>query len=375
MKNNFNTFRTTHYHLGIGLIELLVSMLIGLLIMAGVVQMVSTTSQNAIVNTGISRIQENARYAFSRLSMDFTQTGNLGCFNSSFARRYEGEAPTAEDISAGRIRNFLSQESNNGNLYDFRDIITGNDNVQDLTLGSHTVKNNTDVFRIRYVDDAARIAIPDAVSIPAGVNSFNIGEDAESIDEFQIVVLSDCTNSDVFMVTNDPGADGDITRDDTVSPSNRPNPNQSNQTSIDYNYRAFNVASTNSRAYLYAGRTHQYFIGTSAAASGGENCDVDNPQNCSLFRSEAGVNRELVHGVHDMQIEYGWTDDQGNLRLDDALEVANQQLWSSIDRVSITLSLNSIENAKRSTDSAPGKNFNAVLDKEFSKVFTLFNQL
>ena len=374
MKNKANTITVVHDQLGIGLIELLISMLIGLLIMAGVVQMAGQTSQSAIVNTGISRIQENARYALSRLSMDITQTGNLGCFNSSFVRRYDSESSNAENFRGGKIRNFLSRESDNGNLYDFRDIITGDDDVRDLTLGSISVKNHTDVFRIRYVDDAARIAVPETVEIPAGAVSFDIGAHTEFIRANQIVVLSDCTNVDVFMVTNEPGTGGLISRDSTPSPYN-----QQNQTSIVHNYRAFNAPASNSITYLYAGSTgaYQYFIGTSAFASGRERCDNANPQNCALFRTETGINRELVHGVHDMQIEYGWTDDQGNLRFANATAVDDQQLWSSIDRVNITLSLNSIENAKRArtTDSVPGNRFDAVLSKDVNKTFTLFNQL
>ncbi|WP_075185080.1 PilW family protein [Teredinibacter haidensis] len=47
---------------GLGIIEVMVSIAVGLFILAGVLQLYATSSQNSAVVNGSSTIQENARY-------------------------------------------------------------------------------------------------------------------------------------------------------------------------------------------------------------------------------------------------------------------------------------------------------------------------
>ena len=73
--------------IGLTLIELMISMTLGLFILAGVLQMYVTSSQNSRTNDGVLRIQENIRYAMSRLEEDISQAGNLGCFSAIYDQR------------------------------------------------------------------------------------------------------------------------------------------------------------------------------------------------------------------------------------------------------------------------------------------------
>lgn len=68
-------------HRGYSLIELMVTMLIGLIIMNGVFQIVIASKRSSIDHQEISYIQENARFALDIISRDVRMAGYLGCAN------------------------------------------------------------------------------------------------------------------------------------------------------------------------------------------------------------------------------------------------------------------------------------------------------
>lgn len=66
---------------GYSLIELMVTMLIGLIILNGVFQIVIASKRSSIDHQEISYIQENARFALDIISRDVRMAGYLGCAN------------------------------------------------------------------------------------------------------------------------------------------------------------------------------------------------------------------------------------------------------------------------------------------------------
>jgi type IV pilus assembly protein PilW len=288
---------------GIGLIELLISMVIGLFIMAGVLQLFSTSSQNAVAVTGSSRIQENVRYAFARIAEDIAQSGNLGCISSSVAERYPDKQP---------ITNMLTPS---GDAYDFLTIANGDNGTGSGTSGdTETIAPGTDRFRIRYVNNTVRFDVTAITATSVTVT----GNDLDSLPQGRIVALSNCFEGAIFSITNVPADDaGDIFH--TTSATNIKVPNATTEKGINLPARINNGA-TNvvSPFYLYAGSTgsYEYTIRQSAGAS--EPCNrvatsTSGPENCALYRSESGTALELVQGAHDIQVEYGWTDPAGSL--------------------------------------------------------------
>lgn len=347
---------------GIGLIELLVSMLIGLFIMAGVLQMFSTSSQNAIAVSGSTRIQENVRFSFSRIADDVSQAGNLGCISSSVAGAgYSTNTPIVSEV------NTLASDP-----YDFLSPVRISD-ATDAGTGAAPAgarAPGTDELSIGYVDNAVRFDVADIAASSVTVSA----ADAALLAVGDIVAVSNCFQGAIFLVTANPGG-GVISHaagfDKNLSPF-----------ILNTVAAAANVVSP---FYLYGGKTgaYEYSIGTSAAAAlAGVDCisganpataPVLSQANCALFRTdaEAGVRQELVEGVHDMQVDYGWTDNAGNLFFSGAPTVPQTAL---VDRMRVTMSFNSIDNVTTVGNNIDQTAAGLIL-KTYSRTFNLFNRL
>jgi type IV pilus assembly protein PilW len=365
---------------GIGLIELLVSMLIGLFIMSGVLQMFSTTSQNAVSASGASRIQENARFVFSKMAEDIAQTGNLGCVSTS-----NGQLSNQD-----YIENLLAEDAAVDEAYDFTAIINGQDAATATTLPAGSVALTTDTLNIRFVDNSARIDLrADASGVSVAPGQIFVDKDDPDFDDlrqYQIVALANCKRAAIFMITDKDSSNGELTiaaGTANKSPLGSINAGQYNTTntllkSEDYRTDAGTLTVT-SPTYLYGGNTgsYLYFIGnsTNGLCSSTPITNVvpalsSGPENCSFFRLENGIERELVEGVSDMQVRYGWTTAAGELffgNAGDASTIANSNL---IDRVRVVLTLNSVDDALSS-----GNNIEGLLVKTIEQTFNLSNQL
>jgi len=359
--------------LGLGLIELMISMLIGLFIMAGVVQMFSTTTQNAVANAGLSRIQENSRYVYTRIAEDIAQTGNLGCVS----------------VSNGTINqqtfmeNLLGLASGADEAYDFDSIVNGEQSATSATDPAGLVAVGTDVFRIRYVNHLFKI--PLSVSVQEQASSVTLDTtdpDYGRLSQYQVVALTNCVQGAVFMVTNAPAGDG-VVRFDTgiIAPTSGINPGQFNVKDDLFSAARYSVvdgttvsSTFSSRSYLYAGTTgsYLYYIGTAAAAGTGNVCvPGTSPQHCALFRRQKGINEELVQGVSNMEVFYGWTDAAGLLFFSKANGVSD---WSRVDRLRVVMEFNSIEGVSAQGNTIDTSE-NGLITRQVERTFNLANQL
>lgn len=348
---------------GIGLVELLVSVVIGLLVMAGVVQMSSTSNQNAIAAAGASRIQENIRYAFARIAEDLSQSGNLGCISTSLNEEIENN-----NDGLAAIKNMLGLRAGANQLYDFSNIVTGVEAADNNTFPDGLVAANTDTFRIRYANNSLRIPIIDSTDTTITVSDAASLVDSDGNLIPRVLLAADCSRGAIFWAT---GLSGNtITHDASAGP---PADGSQYNTTTDREVRfrpTDGTANTGSVAYLYANTTgaYQYFIGDSAAAvAAGETCNINNAQqNCALKVRRNGADIELAEGVHDMQIMYGRNTATDGLLFANAAGVGAAN-WNLVDRLQVTLTFNSIENA------AVGDN--PLLTKTVTRLFYLPNQL
>ena len=64
---------------GFTLIELMISMLLGLVLVAGTIQIFNSNRVTYQFTDGLARIQENARFAFDRISFQARMAGYKGC--------------------------------------------------------------------------------------------------------------------------------------------------------------------------------------------------------------------------------------------------------------------------------------------------------
>ncbi|MGD8936487.1 MAG: prepilin-type N-terminal cleavage/methylation domain-containing protein, partial [Thiogranum sp.] len=75
--------RHTDRQAGFSLVELMVAMVISLFLLAGVVKIFVGSKQSYRVNDGLSRLQENARFAFDHIAQDLDAGGYMGCNDSA----------------------------------------------------------------------------------------------------------------------------------------------------------------------------------------------------------------------------------------------------------------------------------------------------
>ncbi len=161
-------FAAGRYQGGISFVEVLVAMVVGVIILAGVMQSMLTNQRNNAWSDDVAFVQENARYALETLSRDIRWAGYWGCaVNMSVAgdgattfansldvssdddwlklegmRGYEGGVDTFPAALAGATT--LWQD--NGNFVGNEDfmpdavIFRGADDDLDLTVVSHTAE-------------------------------------------------------------------------------------------------------------------------------------------------------------------------------------------------------------------------------------------
>ena len=82
---------------GLSLVELMISLTIGSVITAGVVQLFSANSDTYNVMIGQSRLQESARFAFDFIGRDLYKAGYLGCLSNN-EQLYWTAAGDGDDI-------------------------------------------------------------------------------------------------------------------------------------------------------------------------------------------------------------------------------------------------------------------------------------
>jgi len=291
-----NTGIKTHPS-GFTLVETLVAMTISLLLLAGVLQVFQSSKQSYNIQQALSQIQENARLITDLMIRDISASGYMGCLDSM-----------------GRVINTLSDQSIR---YDYIDALAGTEG------GAGT----PDSISIRRASEAT--AIPVTAPMVSQVGSLQLDPahiNYNSLQQWDVVTVSDCADTGVFMITNDPGVDGIIAHAAGVDATTGPNEGQSNTTQD--LQRIFGSPSA-SAAKIYRVGTTSYQLQPSGS---GRNTT-------SLFVTPGG---ELVEGVDDLQIQYGIGSTSTPVIAEQYVNADNVTDWNNVISVRITFALNSV---------------------------------
>jgi type IV pilus assembly protein PilW len=101
---------------GLSLIELMISLVIGLLLMLGVTQIFAASRSASRLSEGVARAQENGRFALEFIERDIRMAGHTGCVNDQ-AHFIKGNTALRNNITAAT--------SGSGNPLDFSVAIQG----------------------------------------------------------------------------------------------------------------------------------------------------------------------------------------------------------------------------------------------------------
>lgn len=243
---------------GISLVELMVAMTLSLVLLAGVVQVFSASKTSYRVVDGLSRLQENGRFAIEYLARETRMAGYGGCSNPDlFTLR--------QNITAAPV----------GASFTLADMVGGLDNVSGAG-----VKAGTDTLIVRYGSSSA---VSLSVNMAAKDDALTLASNPDNLVAGDYVLVANCKFADLFQATAVTGL--------TVEHADTSN------TSPDLSRIYQNDAMV---MRLVSGT---YFINDSGRTDAGGNTIN------SLFETTLGGTRELAEGIDDMQISYGVDND------------------------------------------------------------------
>lgn len=329
---------------GLSLVELMIAVVLGLVLVAGVIELFVNNRQVYRVQDAKARMQENGRYAMALLGQHIRDAGYYGC-----ASRRAGV----------ETNNVL----NNSNLFiwNFATAVEGNEAADDNTWTPTKETNigadsGTDILTIRKATGSSiKITKHPGGSPPGSANiQVNTGNGLSNGD---IIMATDCLTSAFFQITsNNPDTSGSIAHNTGAG-----TPGNATQV-LGKNYAG---------GWVVPIVTLSFFIRTN---------DNNIP---ALYQRNAisGDTQELVEGIEDMQILYG-EDTSGDgvvTRYVSADSVGN---WADVLSVKVSLLLRSIDDNLTANGSQSYK-FNdddvtasdQRLRSIYTKTFTLRNRI
>lgn len=257
---------------GVGLVEIMIALVIGLVLTAGVSQIYLSSKQTYRLQDSQSRLQENSRYALELLTKDIRMAGYAGCANITSI-----------------TPNVIADEDG--------------DNVADVTFSSTTA-----VFGYDYGTSSWNPSLPSALSglsnpplagtdvitvqlsqgcgahLTGNMDAVNaniqiMAPNSCGIDAGDTLLISDCVAADVFRASNSSESGGK----ETIAHAENVN--------IDVNLSK--AYQQDAEIFNFVSRT--YYV---ANGAGGQPAlwQMDNTDGTVL---------ELVEGVENMQILYG----------------------------------------------------------------------
>lgn len=274
--------------LGFSLIELMISVVLGLILLAGIIQMFSSSRSAFSSQQAISRVQETGRLAMEFITRDIRMAGFVGCASKR----------------TGNV-SYLNNSADFAN--DWLNAIQGYSVTDDAGAGvpvgaglSPTPLKDTDLFVIRgaFGNGAATTVDKTSTTFFSTIVTNEVGQCAagnrlNGLCSGDAVVASDCTAASVFRISSLTNNAGVMEVAHTAAAGN-------------------NVASWGGAAAVTP--DHHYLAGTeiyklnrviyfiARGASGRP----------SLFQNVDGINTELLDGVEDMSVTYGTATIAGN---------------------------------------------------------------
>ncbi|WP_444906465.1 PilW family protein [Microbulbifer sp. SSSA008] len=306
---------------GISLVELMVSMTVGLVLMAGVSQLFLSSAVTFTTQQAMARVQETGRLAIDFISEDVRMAGYVGCMSV---------ANVSDD---GAFKNLLNNSETP--LYNFALPAEGIDNDEiNASYPSHS--GESDVLLLRSANGTSVAASGYSASDRVYIENTGVEDDGcdEGKDEYSgicledIVVIADCTKARAFQVT---GFEGDSTSErigllhsdaDGFTPGNQKGEVTFDDDATERDNFFF------SDAQVFVTTSTFYYI---------DNGISGRP---SLFREINGESQELLTGVEKMQITYG-LDADGDAVPEDYKAAKDVTDWGILTSIRVELLVSS----------------------------------
>lgn len=288
---------------GMTLVEVLVSMSLGLLMVAAMIQTYLSTKQTARLSNGINRIQENARFAHFFVAKDLRSAGFSTC--------------------VGQVRNKLNGDpsdyisfTTSVSGWDYAGTETGN-SAFELPSGSEavTIPTSTNswsgagtlpdfvVGRAIAGTDILWFKNFEALDLVIKTHNDNaspiVTESAHGMPNNSILMVGDCTQVEMFQhLSNGNGNQVSL----TANEGNNGDPGNRKTTGGVPNWGRVYTANDK----IYGFKQTYYYIGEGASGQPALFKFSTNEPEATITASDfANTSQELVDGVETMQILYG----------------------------------------------------------------------
>lgn len=341
---------------GATLVELMISLLLGLVLTAGIIQVFAGNRVTYAFNEGLSRIQENARFSLDHIAYNARMAGYRGCLSDvTIYNNLDAPDDFRDDIENG-IQGHNAASTGSGQTF-----VVGTTAAAwtpalppDLT---NLVVPGSDVLIVRGVGGAGN----SLVSPFTNAAQLFVAEPHDFI-QGEILVVTDCQKASIFQVTEVTGTGFGVnlvhSNAGTFVPGNNaPNwgPEQ------DYGLGA-EVARL---------QTHAFYIGIGAN---------NRPALFQLrLQRQSGtlsgfLPEELVSGIDTMQVRYGLDTDNNDAI--DSWATADAIIdWTTVISAEVTLLARSADEYGTETDAAVynlggDTRFNPVDDRRLRQVFS-----
>lgn len=264
------------YQTGLTLIEIMIALLIGAFLLGGVINIFLSSKQTYRMQEGLSRLQENGRFAMDFLAKDIRMAGFLGC-NSSAAPNIIAD-PKNPNPNAGTPGAPIPIPNASA--------VTGNNNVTNnwntFACGaSNACIAGTDAITLYSASSCSANLVGNMATANANIQ-IN-GTNTCNNQAYDVLVVSDCSNTDIFVASN-VSSGGGI---ETTAHAN-------NQNSANFLSKAYGPD-----AELLKFNSSTYFIRTGASGQPAL-WRLNNNQVTSATNPV-----EMVEGIENMQILYG----------------------------------------------------------------------
>lgn len=327
-------FNSARRQRGLSLVELMVSLVLGLLLSLGVVNIFISSKSSYQQQTALSELQENARFALDFIARDLRMAGYSGCSSEMSVANSVSGAPgffgnfgdglTGYDGDAGTVP------------ADFPDALADTDAVI-----IHTSMSGDEFSVTNHNSNSAQIDIVGTHTIPAG--------------SILMIVDANCTSQGIFTMTGPNSGTKNNAVHNTGNTFSYGTSNVGNCTkALKGNFTCADRAGELQNAYsdgssLFRIRTIGYYIRDPAggATLSSPTLYRVNFSNSYTGGSSANDVQPLVEGIADFNLLYG-VPDGNKMQFQDAATITAADNWDLVEvvRVEVTAqSLTAVEGA------------------------------
>ncbi len=296
---------------GIGLIELMISITLGLFLISGAVGVFISSKSTQGFNTELSWIQDNARFTMATLTRDIRMAGYFGCSSSQ---------NTTNTVNSGSEW-----------YLDFNIGVEGWDGSESFPTGFPSAYNsnaasglpNSDLITIRSASETEL-----RIDRTPSINSVNLQLfDDHPFEVGDILVASDCEQTSIFQMTASTASHVVVHNTGAGSPGNCTHL-LAGAGCTGVGPQQGHLFDSSNGATISQIKSYGYFV------------DLADDGSPALFRREMYGNSgsanlrnvELVQGVENIQVVYGHdsNDDDYADHYIDATDVTSSAMWEDV---------------------------------------------